>query len=65
MANTKKLSREERKKSKRQARREIKARFLALNKNERKAFRKARRTDKVTFLAWLRQHEEEKKAKAE
>jgi hypothetical protein len=62
MANTTKLSLEDRKKAKRQVRREIKGKFESLNRNERKTFRKTRRTDKVPFLTWLRQHEAAKKA---
>ena len=65
MANTKKLSVAERKKTKRVKRREIKAKFESLTKTEHKAFRKLHRTDKVVFLSWYRQHEEEKKKSAE
>jgi hypothetical protein len=62
MANTKKMSLEERKKVKRTKRREIKAKYDSLTKREHKAFRKIHRTDKVPFLTWYRQHEEEKKS---
>jgi len=65
MANTKKLSPAERKKTKRAKRREIKAKFEGLTKREHKAFRKLHRTDKVTFLSWYRQHEEAKKQSAD
>ena len=60
MANTKNLTPEARKKTKRNQRRAIKDQFRALTKKEMKAFRKAHRTDKVNFLPWLREHEAEK-----
>jgi hypothetical protein len=60
MANTKKMSLEERKKAKRLKRREIKAKYESLTKREHKAYRKVHRTDKVPFLTWFKQHEQEK-----
>ncbi|MFH1437162.1 MAG: hypothetical protein ABIJ56_15755 [Pseudomonadota bacterium] len=67
MANTKKLTREQRKATKRKARRALKSTFGSLSYKDRKAFHKAKKSDKKTFTGWLREKEEAAKeaAKAE
>jgi len=66
MANTKKLTRQERKASKRKSRRALKDKWSNLPFKKRKEYRKAYKSDKKTFTVWLREKEAEaKKPEAE
>jgi hypothetical protein len=60
MANTKKLSREERQTKKREARRGLKAKWAALTRKERTEFVKAEKT----LTVWLRERAAKKEAAA-
>jgi hypothetical protein len=59
MANTKKLTRDERKSAKRKARRALKEKWNTLAYKSRKEYRKAYKSDKKTFTVWLREKEAE------
>jgi hypothetical protein len=66
MANTKKLTRQERKDAKRKSRRALKEKWNTLSFKNRKEYRKAYKSDKKNFTAWLREKEAEaKKPEAE
>lgn len=59
MANTKKLTMEQRAAAKRKSRRALQAKWLGLSNKLRKEYRKAKKSDKKTFTAWLREKEAE------
>lgn len=60
MANTKKLPREERAKAKRKSRREAKALYASLTREQRKEFRKRR--EEITLKQFLAEKKEKEKA---
>ncbi len=65
MANTKKLTQANRKKTKRAKRLENKEKWASLTKTVRREFRKAHKSDKAHFLPWYRQRKAEKDKAAE
>ncbi len=57
MANTKKLTREQRIAAKRKSRRALSDRWEKLPFKGKKEYRKAKKSDKKTFTVWLREKE--------
>jgi len=57
MANTRKLTKEQRQAAKRKSRRSLKQKWEKLTFQGKKEFRKAKKSDKKTFTVWLREKE--------
>jgi hypothetical protein len=57
MANTRKLTKEQRQAAKRKSRRSLKQKWEKLAFQGKKEYRKAKKSDKKTFTVWLREKE--------